>query len=966
MLSTTVQIIDDGAAGYSSAGSWLYSSGQGYGGDVRYSALGNGSDVAGWTFNVAPGRYRVSASWFAHSNRASDAPYTILDGSNALGTVRVNQKQAANDLSDAGTNWEHLGGPYDITGNTLVVTLSDAANGYVIADAVRIEPYVVPLTQIIDDGGAGYTSVGSWLYSSGQGHGGDVRYSALGSGNDVARWTFNVTPGQYRVSASWFAHSNRASDAPYTILDGSNVLGTVQVNQKQTPNDFTDAGTGWEDLGGPYDITGNTLVVALSDAANGYVIADAVRIEPVVASPTQIIDNGAAGYSSVGSWLYSSGQGHGGDVHYSALGSGNDVARWTFSVTPGRYRVSASWFAHANRASDAPYTIFNGSNLLGTVRINQKVAPNDFTDAGSSWEDLGGPYDITGDTLAVELSDAANGYVIADAVRIDAQGTPPPTIGGIIPSSRRVAWQGNVGVTGDIPTNRSPCTTAECNTLYGGTVTTASINAALNSAPPNTVVRIPAGTFDISGSIRPVANVTLRGAGMGVTILRGTAGFSGDGLISYPNGIGDWYLTGSTSYNLVSPQKGDSTVTTAVNHNWSVGDYIQIDQLEDTSGDPKIQLAGSSGSQTAQSCRNPAAPCRPIGQTVKIVSIPAANQAVIDHPLYWTYNQAPQGVEITSFRLRVGLEDFTVDNTISQNQKIVHFSGVFESWMLRVEMTYVTTYGLFMFGGYRNTIRSCTLHDGFAGTGGGYTIMLWNRATANLFEDNIVYNLGIMALMDGSVSGNVFAYNYGTAPTYGNNSAGTTFGTHGAHPIMNLFEANQFEGRFRMDYTWGTSSHGTLFRNRVTNNTNPAYDAVRNLVDLWAWNSYYNVVGNVLGTTGVETIYQETSGPVNQSALVVYAFGETGLFGDRGADGGAAHDTVFRQGNWDSVNNAIRWDEDIVNPDHGLPNSYYLTSKPSFFGDCAWPPIGPDLAPMVTDIPAKRRYDGNPCGAVPP
>ncbi len=45
---------------------------------------------------------------------------------------------AANDLTDGGTVWEDLG-PYDIAGTTLVVELSHAANGYVIAGAVRIE-----------------------------------------------------------------------------------------------------------------------------------------------------------------------------------------------------------------------------------------------------------------------------------------------------------------------------------------------------------------------------------------------------------------------------------------------------------------------------------------------------------------------------------------------------------------------------------------------------------------------------------------------------------------------------------------------------------------------------------------------------------------------------------------------------------------------------------------------------------
>ncbi len=534
-----VQIIDNGDAAYSTVGSWLYSTGRGHGGDIQYSAPGSGNDVAHWTFDVTPGRYRVSASWFASSNRASDAPYTILNGSNVLGTVRINQKQAANDVSDAGTTWEDLGGPYDITASTLAVALADAANGYVIAVAVRIErladnvapeievrvgstnindggtvnfgststdvavdkqltirnvgsfdltltplvpsslpsgyslvtnfgsttlapgasttltirlksatagtyggsisfgnndadenPFNLSLQgtvvaspiKIIDNGDAGYSTVGNWLNSSGQGYGSDIQYTALGSGNDVARWTFGVTPGLYRVSASWFANANRASDAPYTILDGSNVLGTVRVNQKQAANDVSHAGTNWEDLGGPYDITGNTLVVALSDAANGYVIADAVRIEPVVVPLTQIIDNGDAGYTTVGNWLHSSDQGHGGDVQYSPLGSGNDVARWTFTVTPGRYRVSASWSTHANRASNAPYTIFNGSTVLATVAVNQRQAANDLSQAGTNWEHLGGPYDITGNTLVVALSDAANGYVIADAVRIERVG----------------------------------------------------------------------------------------------------------------------------------------------------------------------------------------------------------------------------------------------------------------------------------------------------------------------------------------------------------------------------------------------------------------------------------------------------------------------------------------------------------------------------------------------------------------
>jgi hypothetical protein len=111
----------------------------------------------------------------------------------------------------------------------------------------------------------------------------DFSYKQAGSGAAVATWTFaNLTPGYYRVSTTWQPYPNRVVDAPYTILDGSTVLATVLVNQQQAPAGFTADGQSWQDLGGPYAVFGNTLVVRLSDLATPagyYVIADAVRVE---------------------------------------------------------------------------------------------------------------------------------------------------------------------------------------------------------------------------------------------------------------------------------------------------------------------------------------------------------------------------------------------------------------------------------------------------------------------------------------------------------------------------------------------------------------------------------------------------------------------------------------------------------------------------------------------------------------
>ncbi len=85
----------------------------------------------------------------------------------------------------------------------------------------------------------------------------------------------------YRVSATWPQAGTNAVDTPYTISDGTDELGTVTVDQQSTLNDVYDAGTSWEDLGGPYTVFGNSLVVKLTDLAGGNVMADAVRIEHI-------------------------------------------------------------------------------------------------------------------------------------------------------------------------------------------------------------------------------------------------------------------------------------------------------------------------------------------------------------------------------------------------------------------------------------------------------------------------------------------------------------------------------------------------------------------------------------------------------------------------------------------------------------------------------------------------------------
>ena len=425
---TRTKVIDDGDPGFAiESGSWG-SGTAGALGDNRNASQFNGSKVASWTFDgLTPGVYRVSATWAASPVRATDAPFTVFDGANPLATVDVNQQLAPSGVpgvNNLGVSWQDLGNDlFRITSSTLKVELSNDANGYVMADAVRIERIgeLPPPPVIVDDGDPGF-AIESGAWGTGNaGAGGDNRNASIFGGTKVARWSFdNLTPGVYRVSTTWVPSAARATDAPFTLFDGFTPITTVDVNQQLAPSgspDLNDLGVPWQDLAGNFQVTGDKLFVKLTNIANGYVMADAIRIERVADFP-QVIDDGDAGFAiESGSWGTGN-AGAFGDNRNASIWNGNKVASWTFTgLTAGTYRVSATWAASLSRATDAPYTIFDGATSLTTIDVNQQQAPDDFTEGGINWEDLTTVL-ITGDTLVVQLSNDANNYVMADAIRI--------------------------------------------------------------------------------------------------------------------------------------------------------------------------------------------------------------------------------------------------------------------------------------------------------------------------------------------------------------------------------------------------------------------------------------------------------------------------------------------------------------------------------------------------------------------
>ncbi len=413
------QIVDDqdadgfvASSGFVSTGTGL-SNDQGFHGEVHFAngSPGAAGESATWTFTglTAGQEYIVSATWSPAANRATDAPFTVagvddagvddagidppVDNDGQV-TVAVNQQVTPDDRAVNGTQFEDLGF-FTVTGTTLTVTLSNDANGQVIADAIRIEAVVSPQIVVEQNGVRLHDQQDTIEFGS----------ASVAAGGATINRTFTIRN-----------EGNRAMALGTPVLPvGFQIVGNY-------PSQIAAGGAA-------------NVVIGLSRAAAGayagtlQIVADEFDENPfeielvgsILGSGT-IIDNsdGLPGYTSTGFISYS-GQGRDGNVQASGPGTGNSTATFTFNVTPGLYRVSATWSEYFNRATDAPYDIYDGvvsGSPQVTTTLNQQRVPDDFVDDGSNWEDVG-MVRVTGSTLTVQLNNGANGDVVADAIRIE-------------------------------------------------------------------------------------------------------------------------------------------------------------------------------------------------------------------------------------------------------------------------------------------------------------------------------------------------------------------------------------------------------------------------------------------------------------------------------------------------------------------------------------------------------------------
>jgi hypothetical protein len=139
-------------------------------------------------------------------------------------------------------------------------------------------------------------------------------------------------------------------------------------------------------------------------------LAPAAR--PALADNAEVVvDDDASGVQAKGVWATASSTSGfmGSGYHYRVAGDGASTFGWPFSGAPGSYEVFARWTSGPNRASNATYVV-TGASGPAAVSVDQRSN-------GGAWRSLG-VYSFSGGAgQGVQLSDKADGVVVADAVR---------------------------------------------------------------------------------------------------------------------------------------------------------------------------------------------------------------------------------------------------------------------------------------------------------------------------------------------------------------------------------------------------------------------------------------------------------------------------------------------------------------------------------------------------------------------
>lgn len=538
--------------------------------------------------------------------------------------------------------------------------------------------------------------------------------------------------------------------------------------------------------------------------------------------------------------------------------------------------------------------------------------------------------------------------------------------GPILPAGNGVDWT-KAGV-GGIPARPDICARLKPAAI------TDEINFALQTCHDGQTVLLAPGVYNIDGTIQVPSNVTLRGAGADLTILKAVGGSGGDvislgtGDVPYePLGI----LSGATA--------GSNEIELTSAAHLKPGMYFVIAEVND----PKfVSSSGSGGNcnwcdgwtDTGRLAR---------GQIVQITAV-HKNRVSISPALYSAYSNSPGAVPFQMSAQQAGVEDLQVYATNSNRTVNFGFHMCAYCWIKGVESNYADGDHVEIYWGFHDEVRDSYFSNAFLHRSGtrDSDIQVGYKTTASLVENNIVERTHAAITLAWGAAGNVVAYNYSTGEFDSDASdlaiGGIVF--HGAHPQFNLLEGNVVT-RIAEDALWGSSSHTTAFRNWIVGTNRICTQAAgrasitcgdasghfgfqaARAVELSYLATSDSYIANVVGSAQMQSL-RGRNDLLKQNASVEYpaqrkydevAYGWSFGYGSTSDDGNGSgcggglppchfpgiSATSFLHDNYSNITQSVDWAAGLPRQ---LPASFYLAAKPEWWSRVPYPATGPDVS----------------------
>lgn len=487
---------------------------------------------------------------------------------------------------------------------------------------------------------------------------------------------------------------------------------------------------------------------------------------------------------------------------------------------------------------------------------------------------------------------------------------PASLLAALVPTDQTAPWE-DAGLPNGIPNYSVGVTVTDATygaTGDGTTDDTAAIQAAIDACPLGQAVYLPDGVYRTTAALTLNRGIALRGESMLGTILK--MDHSGHGIFM------GTYSNSSSEISLSASALRGSTVIhmTATSSKFVVGRIIELKQ----DNDPNVYQIGYKGYESWTD--------RQTGMVNEIVAV-NGTEITLKFPLLKDYDlQYTPKIRAQSPVLGAGVENLTIDRIVDDPNGTginIYLYAAMQCWVDSVwsEKAYATHIRLAR--SLQCDVRGCVINDKWLDAGGqGYGILVQDRSTLNLVEDNSCSRLRHSLVVQTGATANVFGYNFSRDPhsSLCEHCVFSDLSAHGSMANFTLWEGNKV-AQLYLDNVHGSNPWNTGFRNYTTRPDN-SYPGVH-VAETSKWCSMIgNVMGNMLSSGEALTIHTDVVA------------------------------TTLNTGNLNGSTGEAYWD---TNYDTILPDSLYLTTKPAFLGSKAWPLYGPTVG-VIDTLPAEDRW----------